>query len=120
MKKDLSELDKWRMKNIGFESPKGASFGAFRIVMRSCVLQVISSGDSIDYPESKGWEHVSVSTGSRCPTWDEMCFIKNLFWSAEETVIQFHPKSTKYVNTHQFCLHLWKKGDHELPPELFV
>ena len=26
-----------------------------------------------------GWEHVSVSLQNRCPTWDEMCRIKDIF-----------------------------------------
>lgn len=64
-----------------------------------------------------GWEHVSVSLYNRLPTWDEMCLVKSLFWDEEETVIQFHPKKSQYVNQHPFCLHLWKKigVDAELP-----
>lgn len=27
-----------------------------------------------------GWEHVSVSLRNRCPTWDEMCLVKDIFW----------------------------------------
>ena len=26
-----------------------------------------------------GWEHVSVSLRNRCPTWDEMCLVKDIF-----------------------------------------
>src|SRR5690349_6482303 len=31
----------------------------------------------------EGWEHVSISIPSedRCPTWEEMCFVKDLFWN---------------------------------------
>jgi hypothetical protein len=48
-----------------------------------------------------------------------MCAIKAIFWDDEETVIQFHPKKSEYVNTNPNCLHLWKiKGhDFELPPK---
>lgn len=38
-----------------------------------------------------GWEHVSVSFASRCPTWDEMCEVKDIFWTPEECVVQYHP-----------------------------
>ena len=31
-----------------------------------------------------GWEHVSVSLARRCPTWEEMCMIKDLF-------VEYHP-----------------------------
>lgn len=56
-----------------------------------------------------GWEHVSVSLGNRCPTWDEMCFVKNLFWDEEDIAIQFHPAKSEYVNLHPYALHLWRK-----------
>lgn len=64
-----------------------------------------------------GWEHVSLSTrlGKRLPTWEEMCFIKDLFWDAEETVIQIHPAQSEYVNNHPNCLHLWKPTSAKLP-----
>ena len=35
-----------------------------------------------------GWEHVSVSLKDRCPRWQEMCYIKDLFWNDDEVVIQ--------------------------------
>ena len=61
------------------------------------------------------WEHVSVSNEARCPTWEEMCWIKSLFWEDEEVVVQFHPAKSEYVNYHPFCLHLWKPIGFELP-----
>jgi hypothetical protein len=64
-----------------------------------------------------GWEHVSVSLPgqNRCPTWNEMCNVKNLFWNDNETVIQYHPAKQDYVNCHPFVLHLWKPIGIELP-----
>ena len=62
-----------------------------------------------------GWEHVSVSTATRCPTWDEMCLVKDLFWSEDEAVMQLHPPKTEYVNNHAFCLHLWRPMDGSIP-----
>lgn len=72
----------------------------------------------------KGWEHVSVSlfknlfsgnrklrrmaTVKRCPTWEEMSYVKDLFWKDDEEVVQFHPPKSEYVNLHNYCLHLWK------------
>lgn len=96
-------------------TPPGALHGAF--MYRG--LYLISSGD-VDGPE--GWEHVSVSHPDRCPTWEEMAEIKSLFWRDDETVLQFHPRRSEYVNTHNYCLHLWKHAgvDHELPPAWMV
>ncbi len=95
--------------------------GFFVVPLNGAELRVISSGNKGDDPENK-WEHVSVSLSDRCPTWDEMCHVKNLFWEPCETVLQFHPTALKYVNFHPFCLHLWKKRgvNHELPPEWMI
>lgn len=61
------------------------------------------------------WEHVSVSTQKRCPNWEEMCFIKDLFWDAEDCVIQYHPPQSDYINCHPYVLHLWRPIDVEIP-----
>lgn len=69
-----------------------------------------------------GWEHVSVSYRRRTPSWDEMCKVKDMFWNEDETVVQYHPKKSEYVNRHPYCLHLWRKTgeDFELPPKQYV
>lgn len=69
-----------------------------------------------------GWEHVSVSYPNRCPTWEEMCRVKDIFWNDHECVVQFHPPKSDYVNNHPYCLHLWRKQGEsfELPPKEFV
>lgn len=58
--------------------------------------------------EPPAWEHVSVSTAVRCPTWEEMCFVKGIFWDGDDVVLQFHPRESEYVNNHPHCLHLWR------------
>lgn len=62
-----------------------------------------------------GWEHVSVSLRDRCPTWDEMCVVKDIFWDAEITVMQIHPPKSQYVNQHPYCLHLWRPQHNTIP-----
>jgi hypothetical protein len=85
--------------------------GAFLVPIGSFEFMVIAS-------DGEGWDHVSVSLKNRCPSWTEMCVIKKMFFKPQETVIQFHPAETQYVNFHPFCLHLWRnqKTPHELPP----
>lgn len=61
--------------------------------------------------EGEGWQHVSVSLAARCPTWDEMCRVKNVFWGEEDCVMQLHPPKSDYVNLHPFVLHLWAPLD---------
>ncbi len=69
-----------------------------------------------------GWEHVSVSYSTRCPTWEEMCRIKDMFWDEEECVVQYHPPKSEYINRHPYCLNLWRKcGENfETPPKGYV
>lgn len=69
-----------------------------------------------------GWEHVSVSFNHRCPTWEEMCEIKRMFFHPDEVVVQYHPAESEYVNNHQYCLHLWRpqKQDMPMPPAWMV
>jgi len=70
----------------------------------------------------EGWEHVSVSLQTRCPTWREMCHVKNIFWNDDETVIQYHPAKQDYINNHPYCLHLWKPMGVDLPkpPKILI
>lgn len=83
--------------------------GAFRIMGPKGVELAIIGSDGL------GWQHVSVSTQHRCPNWEEMCFVKDLFWNDDECVVQFHPPKSEYVNYHPNCLHLWKPNSQEIP-----
>lgn len=90
--------------------------GLFEVKLaRNQTLRVIVS-------DKLGWEHVSVSRKDRCPTWEEMCAIKDLFWDHEDTVMQLHPPKADWVSNHEFCLHLWRPTDAEIPrpPALMV
>lgn len=69
-----------------------------------------------------GWEHVSVSRKDRCPTWEEMCQVKTMFWDEDDCVVQYHPPKSDYVNLHKNCLHMWRPIGVEMPrpPKLMV
>lgn len=82
--------------------------GAFMIPFEGRELGVIAS-------DGLGWEHVSVSLGNRTPNWREMCHVKDLFWEEEDTVIQYHPAKSEYVNNHPNCLHLWRPQGEKIP-----
>ena len=62
-----------------------------------------------------GWDHVSVSWPNRCPTWDEMCRVKKLFFNPEEYCVEFHPAESQYVNYHPYCLHIWRPRWTDIP-----
>jgi len=71
-----------------------------------------------------GWDHVSVTVGcgGRCPTWEEMCFVREVFFEDGVWVVQFHPPAGENVDEHRFCLHLWRPIGVAMPcpPKGFV
>lgn len=73
---------------------------------------------TVVFSNGLGWDHVSVSMPDRCPTWEEMCIIKDIFFDEEDTVVQYHPSKSIYQNMAKYCLHLWKsqKEDFITPP----
>lgn len=112
---DLHKLDKFRLKDrerefYGCTGDSGN--GVFKVYVGGKSFRVIASN-------GMGWEHVSVSPGSAqrkcCPTWDEMCAIKDMFFGADECVMQLHPPKADCVNLHPYCLHLWKPLDDKIP-----
>lgn len=107
--------EKYRVKKGRLASDKsyGAN-GAFYIpnaITKGRDLFCIAS-------DGLGWEHVSVHVENRgkerTPYWDEMNFIKDLFWDEEDAVIQIHAPKSEYVNRHENTLHLWRPIGVEL------
>lgn len=107
---NLENINKFRVKNGAWISSDSDDFGLFFIKFKSSQipLKVLSSGW-----KDQEWYHVSVSLPNRCPTWEEMCFIKELFFG-DHVAIQFHPKKKDYVNNHPYCLHLWANMKDEI------
>ena len=71
-------LEGARIRAGVYGSPSGMTYGAFNVTGPCGMdLYILSSGD-----EQEEWEHVSVS-GRRTPNWQEMSFVKDLFWDAE-------------------------------------
>lgn len=91
-------------------APKSGNVGLF-VLRNPCGgpnLRCIAS-------DGLGWEHVSVSHPYRCPTWDEMCHVKDVFWDAEDCVVQYHPPRSDYEDFHPFVLHLWRPISADVP-----
>lgn len=109
--RNLKELDKFRVEHP-FAGWGDETCGAFKVFVDGKSFYVIASSGG-------GWEHVSVSLCNkkkmRCPTWEEMCAIKDKFFLPEEVVIQYHPRESEYVNLHPYCLHLWRPTNEQLP-----
>lgn len=123
--RDLRELNRYR---IGVELPAEcfqsrpedldpSCAGAFLTRVQGVVLRIIAS-------TGKGWDHVSVSTEHRTPTWDEMEHVKRLFFLETEVAMQLHVTPKEHVNNHPNCLHLWRPTSKlrriPLPPKYMV
>ena len=71
-----------------------------------------------------GWEHVSVAPIKKriTPSWDDMCILKDIFFNEDETVVQYHPAKSEYVNNVPNCLHLWRPINKVMPtpPSIMV
>lgn len=110
-------LERGRDRTGPYASETGDRFGRFLVHLSSGELVLIL------FSAEGGWEHASVTvrrredgaSAPRCPTWTEMCEVKDLFWSAAETVVQYHPAAEDYVSDHPYCLHLWRPIRDELP-----
>lgn len=113
--RDLRMLNKWRHKGLEAAigrnddpSKKGAFFFKPKNRRDNLMLRVIASaGDD--------WDHVSVSTESRCPTWEEMAEIKRLFFNDDECAVEYHVPTADHINVHPYTLHLWRPVKEVLP-----
>ena len=108
------KLEEYRLRSGDYASRTGDRFGCFLMPGPCGEALRLMAGDPSD-PIAEGWEHVSVSTRRRIPNWREMCFVKDLFWEAEDCVVQFHPPASEYVNNYSFVLHLWRYQRQEFP-----
>jgi hypothetical protein len=100
-----------RVMQLGMDDQEGA----FVLPFRGRSLRIIAS-------HGMDWDHVSVSLENRCPNWEEMCFIKSVFFDDEETVMELHVPRSKWINNHPYCLHLWRPQREAipLPPDIMV
>ncbi len=110
----LDEIKENRYLNIKREGKDGFG-GSFYDKKSRCRLNFIMSW-------GLGFEHCSVSLPNRCPSWEQMCAIKELFWKDDEICMQSHPKKKDYINHMKYCLHIWRPIDKEIPcpPSIMV
>lgn len=118
--RDLRELDDYRVTD-----PKALVHTAGWAGDETCGAFIIShKGVRFMVQASMGldWDHVSVSTARRCPTWEEMEWIKRKFFKPEETAFQLHVAESEHINIHPWTLHLWRPQLERipLPPNLMV
>jgi hypothetical protein len=118
--KAVARLEDGRIRHGPYRSDTRYGCTGMFMIQGPCgaELAIMASEGDDEFP----WEHVSVSTQRRPPNWEEMCFVKDLFWNEEEVVMQLHPSKSEYVNYHPHCLHMWRptKAEIPLPPSILV
>jgi len=77
------KLEEHRLRKGAYGSCPGAPYGVFELQGPCGERLLIVADDGRD----SSWEHVSVSTKRRIPNWQEMCFVKDLFWAPEVCVV---------------------------------
>jgi hypothetical protein len=91
--------------------------GAFMMKMGDVTLAVFAGS-------GMGWDHISVSTATRCPTWAEMEAVARVFFKDDEVAMQLHVPASDHINNHPFTLHWWrplsKLRKIPLPPKVMV
>ena len=122
MRKDWRHIEKYRVRlGAVCETHPGDDYGQFIVPFYTVVTLIVMASAGGDIMP---WEHVSVHARTnygkvnekvRTPTWDEMCFVKAVFWEDDEAMMQLHPPKKEYVNTHPHVLHLWKPLAAEIP-----
>jgi hypothetical protein len=70
-----------------------------------------------DHAEDGQWRHVSVSCEDRLPTYEELGAVRELYFPADQTVLQVMPPASAWINEHAFCLHLWQRLDQHILPK---
>ena len=141
MKASLSHLDPYRVPHpFGGNSPRGATWGAFQIPhvdqwLRSqfrAYYNVLASDGEAHPDGSPGseWDHVSVHVRktksgklvNSTPTWEDMEYIRGLFFEDDETVMQLSVPRADHISHHDHVLHLWKplKSAIPVPPKSLV
>lgn len=112
--KDLSELNLYRIDHI-YDKDWGRKGGAFVIQYKGQILRIIASIEG-------GWDHVSISLEDRVPTWEEMEFVKRMFFKDDELAFQLHLPPNRHINFHPNVLHLWRDQNRKfrLPPREMV
>ncbi len=106
-------IEKYRVSSgpYGSDASYGNN-GAFTFLRSGVQFAIIAS-------DGAGWEHVSVhlikAGKPETPSWEDMCFVKSLFWDEDDCVIQYHPAKSQYVNLHPNTLHLWRPVNTGFP-----
>lgn len=118
-----NRFDKYRIPHPMGEIPPELRAYAGAFAFPNGLRVIASRGGEVHGQDDPGamWDHVSVSYANRTPSWEDMCWVKSLFFFADEVAMQLHPVE-EYINNHPYCLHLWRPIEDiiPMPPSILV
>lgn len=123
--RDINEIKQTSGIVIKREGEDGFGGTVFPIEYKNGKVKVINRIDKalhFIFSWGCGFEHLSVSTPVKTPTWEQMQKMKEIFWRDDEVCMQLHPKKEDYVDNMPYCLHIWKPIEKEIPtpPSIMV
>lgn len=123
--RNLEDIKKTMGMKIKAEKKNGFGGSIFPIEYKNGKVKIVQDYDKVlnfMFSWACGYEHLSVSTTVKTPTWEQMCKMKDIFWAEDEVCMQLHPAKENYINNMSFCLHIWKPINEKIPipPNLMV
>lgn len=123
--RDIEEIKQTTGLKIKKEKSNGIAGCIFPVEYKNGKAKIIQDYDKVlnfIFSWACGFEHLSVSTTVKTPTWEQMCKMKEFFWKDDEVCMQLHPAKKNYINNMQYCLHIWRPIKQEIPtpPNLMV
>lgn len=123
--RDLEEIKKTMGLKIKAEKKNGFGGSVFPIEYKKGKAKIVQDYDQVlnfMFSWACGFEHLSVSTTVKTPTWEQMCKMKDIFFKKDEVCMQLHPAKENYINNMPYCLHIWRPINKEIPtpPNLMV
>jgi hypothetical protein len=89
--------------------PDFGNNGAFILSSAAGIpLKIIAS-------DGAGWDHLSVSTNFRTPTWEEMEAARKLFFRDDEWAVQYGVPAAVHIDAHPYTLHWWRPQCEAMP-----
>lgn len=123
--RNIEEIKRTMGMKIKAEKSNGFGGSIFPIEYKNGKAKIIQDYDKVlnfIFSWACGFEHLSVSTTVKTPTWEQMCKMKDIFWNENEICMQLHPSKENYINNMPYCLHIWRPINKEIPtpPNLMV
>lgn len=112
----LRAAERWRVKTGQMASSETDGFNGHFLVPMEGELWLVQISDGM------GWKHISISNAQKkvLPNWTVMSRMKDAFFADDEWAVQYFPAKEDYINSCEWCLHIWSPLNEQLPVPHYV